>query len=83
MKLAKSQLKQLIREELQNTSKYSAGNWGMGSPSGKPYNIDWRSANNVMAIVNQLTETPSGEQVLNILEKIEEWNDLVASAVEI
>lgn len=36
------------------------------------------TANNVMAIVNQLLEMGSeGQKVLSILERIPEWNELV------
>ena len=38
----------------------------------------FNTANNVMAVINQLLEMGSeGQRVLSILERIPEWNELV------
>jgi DNA-binding transcriptional regulator YhcF (GntR family) len=45
---------------------------------------DFDTANNVMAVINQLLEMgDEGERVLAILERIPEWNELVSDNQDI
>jgi len=62
--------KYLVENKVTRNSRLNEGNYD--------------TANNVMAIINQLTEMGNeGKEVLTILERIPEWNELVSANQDI